>query len=250
MERELENKVADIGGGVPEWSQGEILRMLGHDLKTPLNGVSGFLDLLDGTELTTEQRDYVQTARQCAENLRETLENILECAQLDSGKLAVSREPVDMAELLKGIVDHFHPHIRGTEITLEIFISDDVPSSILLDRVKTRQIIENLVGNAIKFTKTGAITIRTDTAIASADTVHSSRLLKFTIQDTGIGIRDEDIARVFAPFFRCNHEVSSPGVGLGLTIVEKLVATLGGSLNIKSALGVGTTVTVMLPFSE
>ncbi len=249
MERELETKVADIGGRVPEWSEGEILRMLGHDLKTPLNGVSGFLELLDGTELTAEQRDHVETARQCAENLRATLESILECARLDSGKLIVSREPVDIAELLKGIAHDFHPHVRETDVTLAVSVSDDFPNPILLDRTKTRQIIENIVGNAVKFTTAGAITIRAEAAITPTGIVRSPSLIKFTIEDTGIGIRDEEISHVFAPFFRSNHGMSSPGIGLGLAIVEKLVATLEGSLNIKSALDVGTTVTVMLPFS-
>lgn len=248
MERELETKVADISGRVPEWSEGEILRMLGHDLKTPLGGISGFLELLDGTELTAEQRDHVETARECAENLRATLESILECARLESGKLVVSREPVDIRGLLKGIAQDFQPHVRGTEVTLEVVVGDDVPNRVLLDRTKTRQVIENLVGNAVKFTQTGGVTVRADAVIAPTGIARPPHLIKFTIEDTGVGIRDEDISHIFAPFFRSNHGTSSPGIGLGLAIVDKLVATLGGSLNIKSTLDVGTTVTVMLPF--
>lgn len=232
------------------WRYDELLGMLGHDLRTPLNGAVGFLELLDSTELTAEQRDHLDTAMTCMRDLRVLLEGILECARMREGRLPINLQMVNLAEILRTLARQFALIVSKKGIRLELNLAPDIPGKLLLDEVKVRQITENLLNNAVKFTPDGGlITVRADAVEPPRNRTLSPGIFKIEIEDTGVGISEAELQKVFTPFFRGegNDEVQK-GAGLGLAIVERLVATLGGSITIKSSLGVGTMVTVVLPF--
>lgn len=249
-ERSSDVRYSDSANARPHWNKEEIWGMLGHDLRTPLSGVRGYLDLLGTTALSVEQSEYVATALQCTNDLQAMLEGILECARIDSGEFAVTPEPTDLKHLLEKALSHFDL-LNTNGVILVLDIPPDFPPSISLDRVKVSQIINNLVSNSIKFTRRGNITVRADAAPAPASTT-SAGIFQLVVEDSGIGIDEEHLRHVFNPFYRCEKESerSSHGTGLGLAIVEKLVTTLEGSVAVKSTVGSGTTVTVRLPFHD
>lgn len=230
-------------GGETRWKREELWGMLGHDLRTPLNGIQGFLDLLSGTRLDSEQQEYVKTALECTEGLRSIFDGIIECARIESGQLLISTQATDFRELAASV---FHQHRlqanrQGTELKTEI--PPEFPKLLSLDKGKLRQILSNLVGNAVKFTRMGRVIVRADHVPWNQEN------LIFEVIDTGIGIPPDQIPSVFEAFYQCNRNDDGPasqGVGLGLAIVKKLVSTLGGRLSIQSAADRGTSVSVSL----
>lgn len=224
------------------WNQNELLAMLGHDLRSSLNGICGFLDLLTSTPLNPEQQDLLKTAVDCADDIRSLLDDVLECARLRNGLLAIHRAPVDLRGYLENLTRHLARSIKGTGNLLIFQPDPDLPPLLQLDIVKIRQIVENLVGNALKFTHDGSVVLRASLKPAQ------DKILWIEVQDTGPGISPDELSRIFSPFYQGEQSShANPGVGLGLAIVDKLVATLGGSIELQSHLGVGTTVSVKLP---
>lgn len=232
------------------WRYDELLSMLSHDLRTPLNGAMGFLELLDATELTAEQRDYLKTANGCLGNLRTMLEGVLRCVEMREGLIPITLQTVDLAETLRTLISHFSAQSTQKGVRFELELAPDLPESLCIDDAKVRQIAVNLMSNALKFTPAGGtITIRADAVGPPREKTLSPGIFKIEVEDTGIGISEAELQRVFDPFFcGASHDGELKGAGLGLAIVEKLVATLGGSITIKSSPGKGTSVSVVLPF--
>jgi signal transduction histidine kinase len=236
-----------LHAGTPEWS---VLGMLSHDLRTPLNGALGFLDLLSDTPLTDEQRDYLDTAIQCAEELQDTLDGILNCIRANAGRLALVEESIDLAEFLSGTCRLFRRQAQMRGIGFELHLASGMPRRWRLDRVKLRQILSNLLANALKFTRRGEIRVEVEPIAPTFDRLPAG--VRLAVRDSGVGIPAEEIERVFEPF----HQVSrgalerSTGTGLGLAIVAQLAAAMGGSLKIESAKGEGTAVTLDFPWRQ
>lgn len=231
------------------WRYDEILGMLGHDLRTPLNGAVGSLELLESAKLTEEQREYLDTATGSLRNLRVMLDGILECARMKEGRLPINFQMVSLAGILRSLVQQFAAVAAQKGIRLELELAPDIPPEFFLDEVKVRQIAGNLLNNAVKFTSSGTVTIRADAARPPRETTLSPGIFKIEIEDTGTGIPETELQHVFSPFFRGEFtEEGQRGAGLGLAIVERLTATLGGSLTIRSSVGIGTLVAVVLPF--
>jgi signal transduction histidine kinase len=222
------------------WTEGELWRMLGHDLRTPLNGIQGFLDLLVETPLDADQRELVETAIESTESLRSILDGILENAQMETGRLFVSPQATDVRSVVTAILNQHKPQADRYGLKLTVDVAKDVPSLLSLDKGKLQQILNNLIGNAIKFTQAGGISIRVSLGRPQA--------LVVEVRDSGVGIPDGQIPRVFEAFYRCRNDVRPvEGAGLGLAIVQKLVDVLGGRISIGSNPGLGTTVTLLLP---
>lgn len=246
MNEENHVRTAEKGTATkPFWDRGDVIGMLSHDLRTPLNGIMGFLEVLSATELDADQKETLEIVQQCAVDLNCMLDGILTCAQVNGGHAVISKSPVDLARLLRNSIRQFR--LAAGCIALELELPQGLPDVLSLDQIKIQQIVNNLLSNAIKFTDRGRIVVRAE--VASTLTNDGTGTIQLTVADTGMGISADQLDRVFAPFQRGDGEDGSSrrGVGLGLAIVEKLTIALGGSISVKSKLAVGTTVMVRIP---
>ncbi len=224
-------------------AKGNFLATISHEVRTPLNGIVGFTGLLLETPVTAEQRDFLLAIRASADALARLTGDILDFARVDSGNARIEPAPCDPRECVEEAID-LHA-AAAAEKGVEVFqrISPAVPASVVTDRDRLRQILVNLVGNAVKFTDRGEIEVAV--SVAAGDGNAEGIRLEFAVRDTGPGITDEDQARLFRPFTQLEG-VSlrrHGGVGLGLAISRSLVEMLGGKIDVASRVGEGATFT-------
>ncbi len=217
----------------------EFLANTSHEIRTPLNGVLGMLELLKGTKLESEQREFVETAHQSAESLLEILNDVLDLSKVEAGKLTLETIDVDLRHEMETVADLFaaRAHAKGLDLTL--LVPPELPSSVRTDPVRLRQVLANLTGNAVKFTEQGRVEIRVQLQSQATDDM----ALRFEVRDTGIGIPPERQALVFESFTQADGSMTRRfgGTGLGLSISRQLVELMGGRLDLHSELGVGST---------
>jgi CheY-like chemotaxis protein/two-component sensor histidine kinase len=220
--------------------KGTFLANLNHEIRTPLSGILGMTDLLLETQLDEEQRDYVSTARLCAENLFHLLNATLEYSALTAGHLQLDETEFSLAELVKSVVAQQNEKVQAKGIGLTFTIGPKLPTTVMGDAARVQQTINHLLDNAIKFTHHGSVEL---SLWRDGDT------LKITVRDTGIGISPERQSHIFESFHQVDNGLSRnyPGLGLGLALVQKLTALMGGSIEAESELGKGSTFTVSLP---
>jgi PAS domain S-box-containing protein len=223
----------------------DFLAFVSHEVRTPMNGVMGTISLLLDTELDAEQRAYAETARRCGQALLATVNEILDFARIEAGKLDIAAAPFALAEPVREVLDLLAPAAAEKGIALAARIDPALPARIVGDQQRTRQVLLNLVDNAVKFTAVGGVEIR----LAPAD---SASLLAIEVADTGIGIAPAVQARLFRRFAqgeagRESGAVQVGGSGLGLAICKRLVELMGGQITLESAPGRGTTFRVLLP---
>lgn len=223
----------------------EVLGMLGHDLRAPLNGILGFLELLERTALDSEQRDCLTTARACGVELKETLDGILAGLEADAGRLPLHAEWHDVRGFLATVARTFELQAAQHGITFACEVNPSLPPLWYFDRIKLRQVLTNLVTNALKFTRPGGA-VWLDAGLGPLSTADAGPRLELRVRDSGVGIRTADLTRVFAPFERGRspggNGPARPGHGLGLAIVHRLTAALNGTVELRSAEGHGTEV--------
>ncbi len=222
-------------------AKSDFLAMMSHEIRTPLNGVLGFADLLGGTTLQENQREYVHTIRESGSNLLHVLNDILDYSKIEAGKLALDSQPTVLREVVESAAETFRAKADAKGLDLLIDISPGTPRVVSVDALRLQQVLMNLVSNAVKFTSIGSVKITVAPLEAVKEPDGAS--LRFTVADTGIGMSGEDLPRLFEPFEQ--HDISMVrrfgGTGLGLAIVQRLVGMMNGRISATSAPDEGTT---------
>jgi signal transduction histidine kinase len=207
----------------------------------------GVVQLLDRSDLAERQRRLVQLLKSSSENMLNLLNHVLELSKAESSSFALVEKPFSLHAVVEDVVSTFDAAAREKGLQLISSIADTVPPATIGDPVAIRQILTNLVGNAVKFTAAGAVTLTVGTQNVGTDAV----TLAFAVSDTGIGIAPDEIDRIFNEFTQASYETAMRfgGTGLGLTITRRLLALYGSTVHVQSALGEGATFsfTVRLP---
>lgn len=221
-------------------AKSEFLANMSHEIKTPLNGIIGFTDLLMKTELNSQQNSYMTTVHQSASTLLEIINNILDFSKIEAGKLELDVQPVAIKEILDSIQQVVRYDLERKKIRLKIIVEENIPETLLIDPIRVKQILLNLVSNAIKFTIAGQITIH----LRKKKQVDSENFkIRFLVIDTGIGILPENQKKIFEPFLQEDNSTTRKygGTGLGLTITNQLLKLMESKLKVKSAPFDGST---------
>ena len=226
----------------------EFLANVSHEIRTPMNGVIGMADLLVTAALSNEQREYAQTIRQSAESLLRIVDDILDISKIEAGKLTVRTADFDLDELIDEITDVFAERAAAKGIRFRSIIYPDVRRQLRGDALRIRQVIVNLVGNAIKFTSDGEVTL----SVMQDSESEGGVVLWFLVNDTGIGIAAADQERLFTPFTQVDGKTNRKfgGTGLGLAISKELVTLLGGRIGVASVAGEGSTFWFTVPLEK
>jgi signal transduction histidine kinase/ActR/RegA family two-component response regulator len=226
-------------------AKGEFLATISHEIRTPMNGVLGMLRVVRDTPLSAQQRDYLNTASDSAESLLLLLNDVLDFSKIEAGHLELERAPFAPAATARAVADLLVARARDKGLQLDVDLADNLPAAIVGDAARLRQILVNLVGNAIKFTERG----RVELAVACVERSPERATLHFTVTDTGIGIDSAALDRLFKPFTQADTSMSRRygGTGLGLAISMRLAQAMGGTLQVQSKLHHGTTFRLILP---
>jgi signal transduction histidine kinase/DNA-binding NarL/FixJ family response regulator len=222
------------------------LANMSHEIRTPMNAISGFTGQLLQSKLTKEQHEQLQIVKKSSDHLLRIINDILDYSKIESGKLGFESVGFTPKELLSEVVLLMQPAAADKGLNIYSEVSDAVPPICIGDPVRLRQIVINLVSNAIKFTEKGEITIRFAAVQTGAETIS----LQVTVKDTGIGISEEKLKTIFNEFEQADNSNARKygGTGLGLTISKKLAEMLGGSIDLSSTVNKGTRVSVIIPY--
>jgi PAS domain S-box-containing protein len=217
------------------------LANMSHEIRTPLNGVLGFLDILLSEDLAPEQKEYVKTAMQSGRSLLQIINDILDITKIESGKIEIARQPFSLKDSVQAAVDNFKIKTAEKGLELRTRTDEQLPDFVLGDESRIRQVLFNLIGNAVKFTERGFIEV----AVTPAETA-----ILFSVTDTGIGIPEENIEDIFESFTQVDSSYAREyqGTGLGLGIVKRLVELMGGEVSVQSSPGHGSRFYFTVPF--
>lgn len=229
-------------------AKSEFLANMSHEIRTPINGLMGMLQLMETTPLDAEQASYIHMATEAGNRLTRLLSDILDLSRVEAGKMEIRKAPFRVQEVIDSVTGLFAVTARKKGVALECTLAPGMPEVLVGDEMRVRQVLFNLVGNAIKFTEHGTVALNVSTLSARADDACG---VHFCVTDTGIGIAEDRLRDIFEPFRQVENSFTRnyQGAGLGLSIVQRLVELMDGTITIESAPGKGTSVHVNLPFT-
>ena len=226
----------------------EFLANMSHEIRTPMNAIIGFTSLLEKSNLTTEQSDYLSAIKTSGENLLVIINDILDFSKIDAGKMSIENTQFDIDVTINNILNQFSPKIREKNLVLNTSLNFKRNLNVIGDQVRLHQVVSNLISNAIKFTERGGINV----SVNIKNETPKYHVFEFIISDTGIGIPPDKVDTIFESFTQASPETTRKygGTGLGLAIVKKLLELQNGSISLKSHLKVGTTFTFNIPYQK
>ena len=245
IEEELRQAVSEARAATE--LKGEFMATMSHEIRTPLNGVIGMTGLLFNTELTKEQKEFTQTIQNSSEVLLSVINDILDFSKLEAGKVVLESISFDVRTAVKDTLDLVRHLADEKGISLNTEINESVPDILHGDPVRIRQVLLNLVSNAIKFTAQGQVSVQVSSEPLPQDRVH----LLIGVQDSGIGIAEDRVTSLFTAFAQADPSTTRRygGTGLGLSIAKSLVALMGGNIGVESVKNKGSRFWFALPLS-
>ncbi|MFG1488000.1 response regulator, partial [Oceanospirillum sp. HFRX-1_2] len=221
------------------WIKSEFLANMSHEIRTPMNGIVGFCNLLRRTPLTPHQSAHLNSIRNASESLLSIINDILDFSKIEAQKMEIKSIPFSTREIVDETIALLAPEVQRKQLEMVALVYDDVPATLVSDPLRIKQVLTNLLGNAVKFTDSGDVVIRVMTELEANDEL----VICFKITDNGVGIAKEKQSALFTPFTQADSSQNRQhgGTGLGLVICKRLVELMGGEIGLESELGEGAT---------